>query len=79
MSTFEIDGTPVNRLGYGTMQLPGDGVWGFAKDPENAKAVLRRAVELGVQMFDTADSATRFASSSRRAPSGPTTRRKSSV
>ena len=56
MSTFEIDGQQVNRLGYGTMQLPGDGVWGFAEDPENAKRVLRRAVELGVQLFDTADS-----------------------
>ena len=56
MSTFDIDGRTVNRLGYGTMQLPGDGVWGFAEDPENAKKVLRRAVELGVQLFDTADS-----------------------
>ena len=44
------------RLGYGTMQLPGDGAWGPSEDPENAKAVLRRAVELGVQLFDTADS-----------------------
>ena len=56
MSTFQIDGKSVARLGYGTMQLPGDGVWGPAEDPENAKAVLRRAVELGVQLFDTADS-----------------------
>ena len=44
--TFQIDGKSVRRLGYGTMQLPGDGVWGPAADPENAKKVLRRAVEL---------------------------------
>ena len=56
MSTFQIDGKAVSRLGYGTMQLPGDGVWGPPADPENAKKVLRRAVELGVQLFDTADS-----------------------
>ena len=54
--TFQIDGKAVRRLGYGTMQLPGDGVWGPSADPENAKTVLRRAVELGVQLFDTADS-----------------------
>ncbi len=54
--TFQIDGKAVARLGYGTMQLPGEGVWGPSEDPENAKAVLRRAVELGVQLFDTADS-----------------------
>ncbi len=54
--TFQIDGKAVRRLGYGTMQLPGDGVWGPSADPENAKKVLRRAVELGVQLFDTADS-----------------------
>ncbi|WP_329252419.1 aldo/keto reductase [Streptomyces sp. NBC_01478] len=47
---------PVNRLGYGTMQLTGPGVWGDPKDPEEAVRVLRRAAELGVNFFDTADS-----------------------
>ena len=46
----------VNRLGYGTMQLPGPGVWGPSKDPEGAIRVLRRAVERGVNFIDTADS-----------------------
>ncbi|HEY5821903.1 MAG TPA: aldo/keto reductase [Propionibacteriaceae bacterium] len=55
--TFEIGGTlPVTRLGYGTMQLTGKGVWGDPKDPDEAVRVLRRAVELGVNFFDTADS-----------------------
>ena len=56
MSTFDIDGKTVRRLGYGTMQLPGDGVWGEPADRDNAHVVLRKAVELGVQLFDTADS-----------------------
>src|SRR5919112_650884 len=47
---------PVVRLGYGTMQLPGEGVWGPPKDRDSAIAVLRRAVEIGVTFFDTADS-----------------------
>lgn len=55
--TFAIGGSrSVNRLGYGTMQLPGPGVWGEPKDPDEAVRVLRRAVELGVNLFDTADS-----------------------
>jgi len=54
--TFEIGGDlPVNRLGYGTMQLPGPGVWGDPADRDAALAVLRRAVELGVNLIDTAD------------------------
>ncbi len=54
---FELGGDlPVVRLGYGTMQLPGEGVWGQPKDTDNALAVLRRAVEIGVTFFDTADS-----------------------
>ncbi|HEY4377361.1 MAG TPA: aldo/keto reductase, partial [Acidimicrobiales bacterium] len=44
------------RLGYGTMQLTGPGVWGPPKDHDEAIAVLRRSVELGVTLFDTADS-----------------------
>jgi aryl-alcohol dehydrogenase-like predicted oxidoreductase len=54
--TFDIGDKPVHRLGYGTMQLPGDGVWGPSEDPDEAIRVLRRAVELGVDLFDTADS-----------------------
>ncbi|MET4782339.1 aldo/keto reductase [Glaciihabitans sp. UYNi722] len=54
--TFSIGGDlTVNRLGYGVMQLPGAGVWGPSRDPENAVAVLRKAVELGVTLIDTAD------------------------
>jgi aryl-alcohol dehydrogenase-like predicted oxidoreductase len=45
----------VHRLGYGAMRLTGKGVWGFPTDREGAKAVLRRALELGVDVIDTAD------------------------
>jgi pyridoxine 4-dehydrogenase len=55
--SFALGGDlPVTRLGYGTMQLTGDGIWGDPKDPDEAVRVLRRAVELGVTFFDTADS-----------------------
>lgn len=55
--TFDIGGsTTVNRLGFGTMQLTGPGVWGEPKDPAEAVRVLRRAVDLGVTLIDTADS-----------------------
>ncbi len=54
--TFRIGGDlPVHRLGYGTMRLVGDGAWGEPADPDEAKRVLRRAVELGVTLIDTAD------------------------
>jgi pyridoxine 4-dehydrogenase len=46
---------PVHRLGYGTMRLVGDGAWGEPADPEECRRVLRRAVELGVTLIDTAD------------------------
>jgi pyridoxine 4-dehydrogenase len=46
----------VNRLGFGAMRLTGDGIWGPPKDPAAAIAVLRRAVELGIDFIDTADS-----------------------
>ena len=53
--TFRIGGDlEVNRLGYGTMQLTGPGVWGPPKDREKPSA-CSRAVELGVNLFDTAD------------------------
>ena len=45
----------VRRMGYGAMRITGWGIWGWPKDRENAKAVLRRAVELGVNFIDTAD------------------------
>jgi aryl-alcohol dehydrogenase-like predicted oxidoreductase len=55
--TFALGGDlVVNRLGYGAMRITGDGIWGEPKDPEECKRVLRRAVELGVNFIDTADS-----------------------
>jgi aryl-alcohol dehydrogenase-like predicted oxidoreductase len=46
----------VRRLGFGAMRITGDGIWGPPDDPDNARAVLRRVVELGVNLIDTADS-----------------------
>src|SRR5882672_8818982 len=46
----------VHRLGFGAMRLTGEGIWGPPKDRKGALAVLRRAVELGVNFIDTADS-----------------------
>src|SRR5215469_12131766 len=55
--TFVIGGDlTVNRLGYGAMRITGKGIWGEPKDPEASKRVLKRAVELGVNFIDTADS-----------------------
>jgi aryl-alcohol dehydrogenase-like predicted oxidoreductase len=55
--TIELGGElTVNRLGFGAMRLTGDGIWGPPKDRAAAIAVLRRAVELGVNFIDTADS-----------------------
>jgi pyridoxine 4-dehydrogenase len=45
----------VNRLGFGAMRITGEGIWGWPVDRDNAKKVLRRAVELGVNLIDTAD------------------------
>ncbi|MGB7982647.1 MAG: aldo/keto reductase [Candidatus Nanopelagicales bacterium] len=54
---FEIGGDlPVRRLGYGAMRITGPGIWGDPPDRDAAIAVLRRAVELGVDFIDTADS-----------------------
>lgn len=54
---FRIGGDlPVVRLGYGAMRLTGPGIWGPPADHDEALAVLRRAVELGVTLIDTADS-----------------------
>jgi pyridoxine 4-dehydrogenase len=55
--TFDIGGElTVRRLGFGAMQLTGEGVWGEPADPEECRRVLRRAVELGVNLIDTANS-----------------------
>lgn len=54
--TYKIGDLHINRLGYGSMQLTGKGVWGEPEDRENAVKVLRRATELGVNFIDTADS-----------------------
>lgn len=55
--TFDIGGeTTVRRLGYGAMRLTGPGIWGPPRDHDEAIRVLRRAVELGVTLIDTADS-----------------------
>ena len=55
-STFALADLTVNRLGYGAMRITGDGVWGPPADEAEAIRVLRRAVELGVDFIDTADS-----------------------
>jgi pyridoxine 4-dehydrogenase len=53
---FDIAGElPVRRLGFGAMRVTGQGIWGEPPDREAAKAVLRRAVELGTTLIDTAD------------------------
>src|SRR5438045_7413256 len=55
--TFAIGGDlPVHRLGFGAMRLTGEGIWGEPPDPQKCVAVLRRAVELGITLIDTADS-----------------------
>jgi pyridoxine 4-dehydrogenase len=54
---FKIGGDlEVNRLGFGSMQLPGQGVWGEPEDREKALSVLRATVDLGINLIDTADS-----------------------
>src|SRR5438128_6121550 len=53
---FKIGGDlEVNRLGFGAMRLTGEGIWGWPPDRANAVKVLKRAVELGVNLIDTAD------------------------
>ena len=55
--TFKLGGElEIHRLGYGAMRITGKGIWGEPTDREAAKKVLRRAVELGVDFIDTADS-----------------------
>ncbi|HEY1571313.1 MAG TPA: aldo/keto reductase [Pseudonocardiaceae bacterium] len=55
--TIDVGGDlTVHRLGFGAMRITGDGIWGPPADRDEARAVLRRAVELGVNFIDTADS-----------------------
>ena len=55
--TYTLGGDlPVVRLGYGAMRITGNGVWGPPADHDGAIRVLRRAVELGITLIDTADS-----------------------
>jgi aryl-alcohol dehydrogenase-like predicted oxidoreductase len=56
-ATFRLGGDlEVHRLGFGAMRITGKGIWGEPKDREEARRVLRRAVELGIDFIDTADS-----------------------
>src|SRR5437588_10736210 len=55
-TTFKFGGDlTVNRLGFGAMRGTGEGIWGWPPDRTNAVKVLKRAVELGVNLIDTAD------------------------
>ncbi len=54
--TLQLGDLTVNRLGYGAMRITGKGIWGPPDNREAALATLRRAVELGVNFIDTADS-----------------------
>jgi pyridoxine 4-dehydrogenase len=57
VDTFTIGGDlEVRRLGFGAMRITGNGIWGPPDDPEGARRLLRRVVELGVNLIDTADS-----------------------
>jgi pyridoxine 4-dehydrogenase len=53
--TLVLGDLNVNRLGFGAMRITGPGIWGEPEDPDEAKAVLRRAVEFGINLIDTAD------------------------
>ena len=56
-NTFTIGGDlEVRRLGFGAMRITGDGIWGPPDDPEEAKRLLLRVVDVGVNLIDTADS-----------------------
>src|ERR1700720_2965465 len=55
--TFKLgNDLPIHRLGFGAMRLTGKGIWGEPENPEEARRVLRRAVQLGINFIDTADS-----------------------
>ena len=56
-ATFSLAGDKtINRMGYGAMRITGEGIWGPPKDHEEAIRVLKKAVELGINFIDTADS-----------------------
>ncbi|MFZ1062079.1 MAG: aldo/keto reductase [Acidimicrobiales bacterium] len=55
-TTFTLGTRTVRRLGYGAMRITGPGIWGYPRDRDEAVAVLRRSVALGVDLIDTADS-----------------------
>jgi aryl-alcohol dehydrogenase-like predicted oxidoreductase len=56
-SVFKIGGDlPVRRLGFGAMRIVGEGIWGEPRDPAAMRRLLRKAVDLGVNLIDTADS-----------------------
>ena len=56
LKTFRVGkDMEVNRLGFGAMRITGEGIWGEPRDREAAKALVRRAVDLGVNFIDTAD------------------------
>ena len=55
--TFDLGGDlSVNRMGFGAMRITGEGIWGEPENPEEARRVLRRTLELGINFIDTADS-----------------------
>jgi aryl-alcohol dehydrogenase-like predicted oxidoreductase len=54
--TATLGDLEVHRLGFGAMRITGPGIWGPPRDPDQCRTVVRRAVELGVQLIDTADS-----------------------
>ena len=55
--TFQLGGDlPINRLGFGAMRITGEGIWGEPKNADEARQVLRRLIDLGVNFIDTADS-----------------------
>jgi pyridoxine 4-dehydrogenase len=55
--TFTLGGDlTVNRLGFGAMRITGEGIWGEPRDPDECRRVLRRSIELGVNLIDTANS-----------------------
>lgn len=54
--TFSLGDRAIHRLGFGAMRITGQGIWGEPKNPDGARAVLRRAIECGINFIDTADS-----------------------
>ena len=55
-TTYRLGDMSINRMGFGAMRVTGDGIWGPPADHEEAIRLLKRAVELGINFIDTADS-----------------------